>query len=276
MFGIYVLWHDQDGSFQKELLGKKKTPKLYLKVRDYGVVTSLSLNNKYSSPYSLSLLYLKSVEDNSERKREMSFSEAEAEKSSIPTLPLFSIPPIQSPEPSGTLTPPLHSTASVPFRWEEEPGRPRAYPTISKPTISLDLPPRLLLTDAKVAKLPSPTTVLEGPDTFRSFSFRIPPERRRRWSFGEGSSSPERGSFLGSWKRRVLNLSYLKGKREGDGVSFVLSYSSVDGEGEGEGEGESSSSSNGGGTMVKLTRVARSERLSSQARSHFWVSILFL
>lgn len=200
----------------------------------------------------------------------MSFSEAEAEKSSTPTLPLFSIPPIQSPEPPGTLTPPLHSTASVPFRWEEEPGRPRAYPTISKPTTSLDLPPRLLLTDAKVAKLPSPTTVLEGPDTFRSFSFRVPRDRRRRWSFGEDSSSPERGSFLGSWRRRVLNLGYLKGKRQGDGGNFVLSSSSVDGE---EGEGESSTSSNGGGTMVKLTRVARSERLSSQARSHFWATV---
>ncbi|KAJ6679843.1 DUF688 FAMILY PROTEIN [Salix purpurea] len=46
--------------------------------------------------------------------------------------------PRQSPERSGTLTPPLHSSASVPFRWEEEPGKPREHcPTLISRTHGL-------------------------------------------------------------------------------------------------------------------------------------------
>ncbi|XP_039684435.1 uncharacterized protein [Medicago truncatula] len=84
----------------------------------------------------------------------------------IPKLPLFMSPPPMhySPERSGTKTPPLHITASIPFGWEEEPGKPRPCTdlvTFSNPTLvkCLELPPRLFI-DTKV---PSPTTVLDGP-----------------------------------------------------------------------------------------------------------------
>ncbi|KAL8167661.1 hypothetical protein V2J09_009160 [Rumex salicifolius] len=79
-------------------------------------------------------------------------------------------------EPLGLITPPLNPMASVPFQWEEVPGRPRIRPNktlspgpspspISKPKSArfLDVPPRLMtLVDGKVNDLPSPTTVLGG------------------------------------------------------------------------------------------------------------------
>ncbi|XP_058757298.1 uncharacterized protein LOC131630534 isoform X2 [Vicia villosa] len=83
----------------------------------------------------------------------------------IPKLPLLNTLPIMhSPERSGTKTPPFHITVSVPFGWEEEPGKPKACTdivTFSNPTTfkCLELPPRLLV-DTKV---PSPTIVFDGP-----------------------------------------------------------------------------------------------------------------
>ncbi|MCD7448664.1 hypothetical protein HAX54_045312 [Datura stramonium] len=73
-----------------------------------------------------------------------------------------------------TTTPPLHPSVSVPFHWEEAPGKPKS-PTrkYSKTARCLDLPPRLtlLLSEAgKITNTPSPTTVLDGPYVGRSFS----------------------------------------------------------------------------------------------------------
>ncbi|KAL7003625.1 hypothetical protein U1Q18_004776 [Sarracenia purpurea var. burkii] len=128
-------------------------------------------------------------------------------QSSTPKLPLFTLPsqPRESP---GMLTPPLQTLASVPFQWEEAPGKPRvcatATPPSSKPKAArcLDLPPRLL-NEAKITNTPSPTTVLDGPYSGRSLShtlsftfgkasFRSPdgggPSRKQiakeRWNFG--------------------------------------------------------------------------------------------
>ncbi|GFY93507.1 hypothetical protein Acr_08g0019030 [Actinidia rufa] len=91
-------------------------------------------------------------------------TEEEQEPSSTPKLPLLSLPPIKSPERSGTLTPPLYTSASVPFRWEEEPGKPRPgtalllLPTTTTTTTKgLELPPRLQSMDSKwTPKYPPP------------------------------------------------------------------------------------------------------------------------
>ena len=112
---------------------------------------------------------------------------AEEEQRNIPRLPLFNPPPIMhSPERSGMVTPPLYTSASVPFGWEEEPGKPRPCTALVSFTTqkSLELPPRLQLLDdddatklSKVSELPSPTTVLEGPSVCSSChqppSFRV-------------------------------------------------------------------------------------------------------
>ena len=203
-------------------------------------------------------------------------SEAEPELSSIPKLPLFSIPPAPSPEHPGMLTPPYQTSLSVPFRWEEQPGKPR--PCTDLATFSslsdlapkcLELPPRLFLE----TKLASPTTVLEGPyvgrPKFQSSSFRMSSECY-------GSFSPEKGSLgamvlskrgfkakgcFDSWRRRV----FLKGNKEVSGGSYVFpSY--VDREIDNGGVGER--------TEVKMTRIKRGGSFSSltSTRSHLWVS----
>ncbi|XP_052194852.1 uncharacterized protein At4g00950-like [Diospyros lotus] len=165
-------------------------------------------------------------------------SEGEEASSSTPKLPLFSMH-CSSPEPwSGMLTP-LHTSASVPFRWEEEPGKPLSYSTALITTTTtpnptknfcLELPPRLQLQDhhhgssSRMTKTPSPTTVLDGPylgggigirsssSSFRfmgrrhhhihgagSFGCRYDNESPERVQFG-GSKYKGRGFFFGSWR----------------------------------------------------------------------------
>ncbi|PIN17335.1 hypothetical protein CDL12_09993 [Handroanthus impetiginosus] len=106
----------------------------------------------------------------------------EDRKPSLPTLNFAAAAAgtMHSPDhPSGMATPPLHTLASVPFKWEEEPGKPRpctdivALPEPSK--ICLDLPPSRTANKINT-KVPSPTTVLEGPynvgrPKFSSFRF---------------------------------------------------------------------------------------------------------
>ncbi|KAF3439845.1 hypothetical protein FNV43_RR18123 [Rhamnella rubrinervis] len=210
-------------------------------------------------------------------------SEAVPEPSSTPKLPLFSIPPpLQSPERPGMLTPPLHSSVSVPFRWEEEPGKPRPCTalTLSNPVDltpkCLELPPRLLLDTI----LPSPTTVLEGPyvgrSRFHSSSFRFigecygpfSPERGRLGAMVLSKRGiKERGSF-GSWRRRLI-----KGNKEVSGGSYVFP-SSVDREsGDGDGDGGNVEETRGG--KMKTAKIRRGRSLSSISypSSHFWATI---
>ncbi|KAG5538215.1 hypothetical protein RHGRI_018965 [Rhododendron griersonianum] len=166
----------------------------------------------------------------------MGSKEEEAEPIiSTPKRPLLSIQlPVghESPEHSGMLTPPLHTSASVPFRWEEEPGKPRPctalITTTTTQTLShqdphsadtpnyynnkcLELPPRLQsFIDPKMS---SPTTVLDGPYSFplfQSSSFRFTTTRRRERQGSFGSScggSPERGQFGNSINVLLSNKS---------------------------------------------------------------------
>nr|XP_016448238.1 PREDICTED: uncharacterized protein At4g00950-like [Nicotiana tabacum] len=67
-------------------------------------------------------------------------------------------------------TPPIHPSVSIPFQWEEAPGKPiRSTLDQSKVARCLDLPPRLL-NEGKITNTASPTTVLDGPYIGRSFS----------------------------------------------------------------------------------------------------------
>lgn len=107
-------------------------------------------------------------------------------------LPLLISRPGMAPEAPPPLSPP-QNTISVPFKWEEAPGKPRHSHTESEPDNSvkktLELPPRLLfLLDTNVDG-PSPTTVLDGPYVGRAVSFttsyRTP---RGYWNSNFGSS----------------------------------------------------------------------------------------
>ncbi|ESQ54477.1 hypothetical protein EUTSA_v10027290mg [Eutrema salsugineum] len=91
-----------------------------------------------------------------------------------PKLPLFSIPLNRATETPGLATPPVNIAGSVPFLWEEAPGKPRVSDENNPPATKknagegggvvrcLELPPRLTLQLA-AANEPSPTTVLDGP-----------------------------------------------------------------------------------------------------------------
>ncbi|QCD77515.1 uncharacterized protein At4g00950 [Vigna unguiculata] len=175
-------------------------------------------------------------------------SESEEQKK-IGRLALFSIPRMASPERSGMATPPLHTSAAVPFRWEEQPGKPRpcsALIPFSNPADilpkSLELPPRLLI--------PSPYVTS---NTFRSPSFTIAA------SNCYGSDTKVLGAMVlskagdfkdslwfGSWKKKPFKLR----KREVTGASHVF---------------PSSSSSS--------TDFKDTETISSIKRSGVWTSI---
>ncbi|XWS61343.1 hypothetical protein CRYUN_Cryun07bG0118200 [Craigia yunnanensis] len=194
-------------------------------------------------------------------------SEAECETTPTSKLSLYSFPS-KTKEPSGMITPPIHTSASIPFQWEEAPGKPRPCPSISDTTSQskpktarcLELPPRLLA-ESKVANMPSPTTVFNKPDAARFVSYTL--------SFRKGGSfrSPDNKRMN---KEKVMSGSsrwgsFRKAGRVVQG-SFDFSTPVVDG-------GDSNGS--GGGAQVKITRARRKGSLLSlsQARSHVLTSI---
>ncbi|XP_042480572.1 uncharacterized protein At4g00950-like [Macadamia integrifolia] len=137
-------------------------------------------------------------------------------------LSLFSLPiPQQSQDPPGMLTPPFKSPASVPFLWEEAPGKPLLTSNSSSSSAiarCLELPPRLQLMESFNNNTPSPTTVLDGPYVGRSSSFtsssfgRDPPPLLRYFRRGTGSPDDsdgvlQVGSLLHSKKRDVISSS---------------------------------------------------------------------
>ncbi|KAL9234558.1 hypothetical protein vseg_009416 [Gypsophila vaccaria] len=223
-------------------------------------------------------------------------SEAKPEPYSTPLqLQLTSLPNLKSIQHfSGALTP-LHTSASVPFSWEQEPGKPLPCLTLALPSSrpddfikSLDLPPRLL-NDVKFTQTPSPTTVLEGPynvlgrSILGSSSFRF--LRKQQKSFDGESSfvgsrgcSPDRGllstvvvgekkdkGLFGNWKKKGGSKSEICKSDAHDG-SLLFSSFSEDGIGGGICDG---------GATVTVGRVHRKRKQLglSQSKSHFWATI---
>ena len=200
--------------------------------------------------------------------------------SSSPQLPLFSASPKLSAEPSGLSTPPLQTSASVPFLWEQEPGKPlpcTALITLPTHNKCLDLPPRLQPTEHSrlITKTPSPTTVLDGPyNVISSASFRLFSSSKRHDSF-HTPFGPERlhmgrkGLFGNSWGQRYKSFK-LKGSKEeiGSEASSVFSLS-LD-----EKEDENESDVNRTSAKVKRPKFRRRGSFStlSHVKSHFWVS----
>ncbi|KAL6123113.1 hypothetical protein ACLB2K_075636 [Fragaria x ananassa] len=181
------------------------------------------------------------------------------EASPIRKLALFSLPS-QPPEPPGMLTPPLLTSVSVPFRWEEAPGKPRHSGEGAEPKAkcarSLELPPRMLVgsSEAKVTNMSSPTTVLDGPEVGRTLSFSYA-LRSPSKEFKSGGGDGGNGRF-GS-KRWA---GFRKNKEAGEGG---FDFFSTD-------EG-------GDWTKVKITRVRRKASFfnngAHHSRSHMWASI---
>ncbi|GFQ00568.1 hypothetical protein PHJA_002200700 [Phtheirospermum japonicum] len=158
----------------------------------------------------------------------------EKDEISFPTLkfPFLPLPAgnMHSPDhPSDHPSPPLQTLASVPFKWEEQPGKPRPCTDI----IPLPGPGPMVLLDpcSKITKMPSPTAVLDGPYTvarpkFSSFRFL-------RESFDSSSSESPYYSSLdvllgnrnggGQKGRRGFFGRFKGGKKEVDEGSFGFS-----------------------------------------------------
>ncbi|KAJ8444697.1 hypothetical protein Cgig2_030371 [Carnegiea gigantea] len=207
----------------------------------------------------------------------------EEREGSIPTssLPLFSLPALRN------LSSPLHTHASVPFRWEEQPGKPRPSTALALPSTAitaipkfLDLPPRLLFAEAKLTtKTPSPTTVLEGPNNSvgRSIPFgllrkgQLPSHKAPEGGF-LGTVVPgnkkDKGLF-GPWRKKKGGSSIKSSSTESEVHGGNLIFSSVSDDG--------TAGCNGAATMTVAT-VSGKRGVSgvSQAKSHFWVMIKLL
>ncbi|GMJ13607.1 hypothetical protein like AT5G53030 [Hibiscus trionum] len=186
---------------------------------------------------------------------------------STPKLSLYSFPSKRK-EPSEMITPPIHASVSIPFQWEEAPGKPRrpyrstenetdTSSSQPKPNVArcLQLPPRLLA-ESKVANMPSPTTVLDGPDACR---------------FGSKSNtlSFRKVESLGSLDNKRVNKETVKFGSSRWG-SFRKAGRVVQGS-----LGFSTPVADGGDVEVKITRVRKKASFLnlSQPRSHVLASI---
>ncbi|KAG8363244.1 hypothetical protein BUALT_Bualt19G0002000 [Buddleja alternifolia] len=164
----------------------------------------------------------------------------------FPFLPIPAAATMRSPDhpySSGMATPPLQTLASVPFKWEEEPGKPRpCTDIIALPAKRLELelphpPCRMEPTPANI-RMPSPNAVLDGPYSNivggrpKFYSFRL-----FKGSFDSSSSdqSPDESSdvlfgkkMMSSQKRRRYWFLKLKKKSTDGGGSFGSSHTTDD------------------------------------------------
>ncbi|KAL6560299.1 hypothetical protein OROGR_003858 [Orobanche gracilis] len=166
----------------------------------------------------------------------------------FPFLPLPVAAVLSPDHPSGISTPPLQTSASVPFKWEEQPGKPRPctdimpLPEPGHAKILGPPPPcRMLPADPgkrnpKMHSPRTPTTVLDGPNTagrykFSSFRFFF-----RESSDGSSSGSPHSsadhispGNRSGGREKRGFSVRGLmrfeNGSKDADGGSFGFSVS---------------------------------------------------
>ncbi|RRT43951.1 hypothetical protein B296_00052976 [Ensete ventricosum] len=201
-----------------------------------------------------------------------------------PKLSLSSVPG-QRMKPLGTATPPPRVLVSVPFMWEEVPGKPRKQQTTGghgmMPGVvrSLDLPPRMVaaMIELKSNKTLSPTTVLDGPE---HASRHVPLGSCYSFSFGEGRTVVT----VGGKKKGVVRFwgrkSGRKTMRDGTWEMSVegleekdvtcSSMSSSPSRKKHGGEHEEDGNVEG---RIRITRLRRNKSLAIVSTSHLWVSL---
>ncbi|XP_054799082.1 uncharacterized protein At4g00950-like [Prosopis cineraria] len=180
---------------------------------------------------------------------------------SPPKLSMFISRPIEPPE--AAPLPPPPTTVSIPFQWEEAPGKPRPCHTQSEPDRcgrrALELPPRLVFPEAKVPNVLSPTTVLDGPYVGRAMSFTTSYRSPRmvgkdHWN-GNFGSSRWTGSRKNTRQQFGGSIDFSNGSTFWDDRGFEASTTA----------------------KAKIAKVGRRGSLfslsHSQSRSHLWASI---
>lgn len=192
--------------------------------------------------------------------------------SELPKLPLLAITAMESPDRSGMQTPPIRSSVSVPFRWEEEPGKPRfcfTTPNSKESTAQrkcLELPPRLLLMEPKIPKLPPPITAHRPKGMFQNQccgSFRF--DKRQLGAM----VLRKRGVLMEKeWFCWLGNRSFGRRGQLGSACGSVFP-SSLE-----KGSGSESETEGGSSSRMKLAQTHTEGSFSSclvQAKTEFWV-----
>ncbi|KAK4379179.1 hypothetical protein RND71_001041 [Anisodus tanguticus] len=191
---------------------------------------------------------------------------------------------VNTPEDLGMSTP-LHSSASIPFSWEEKPGKPHPCTDIiplpnnnifNEPKLCLEPPPRLYnyYMESTSKTTSSPTTVLDGPyitSKPKFSSFRLLRDRRRRQGSFDSSASSETGrlSAFVVGKKKVENKSWWRRpivkSKTGDETSFGFP-SSID---------STDCVSLFDERTMKMETLGRSGSFSghSQTKTHIWATI---
>ncbi|XP_059301552.1 uncharacterized protein At4g00950-like isoform X1 [Lycium ferocissimum] len=196
----------------------------------------------------------------------------EQSNSSTPKLPLFSAPPAMtkyySPQHSGILTPPLNTLASVPFKWEAQPGKPKPCTDLiisifndNQPKCLEPPPARLYYLEN--TKMPSPTTVLNGPYNNNKCTSLERGQLGTLVLYNKNKNKVRKSR--GYWWQRFVKRKGTGGniRKEAGGVgrgSFVFSCSSVDSTG---------SDESGHNPSVKMATLKRNAR----SHSHILASI---
>ncbi|KAJ4875725.1 Uncharacterized protein Rs2_40743 [Raphanus sativus] len=218
----------------------------------------------------------------------MGFTKDQDRFCSTPKLPLFSYPTNMPYETPGLATPPVNIGGSVPFLWEEAPGKPKARSSVRKPprsnrtgekrgaVRSLDLPPRLLLRPEEPCKSftadePSPTTVLDGPHDLRRRALSLPRSayvvRKLR---GVPAPAPAKEKRLFGSSRWG---SFEKCREASEGIFDFSRFRDGGCDYRRDWTGGGSDFSGDGGTKVKLFRLKRKGNLfnlSHATKSEFW------
>ncbi|KAF8015297.1 hypothetical protein BT93_H0949 [Corymbia citriodora subsp. variegata] len=207
-------------------------------------------------------------------------SEKEDHRRSTPKLSLLSLPNHRR-DPSDMPDPPLQTSISIPFEWEELPGKPKRAGDQPKPSAvagppCLEPPPRLW-DEAKYTNTPSPTSVLDGPCVGRrsshTFSFRKiggsfrSPEKRGK------KEVKERVSIFGS-----MRWGKLRGKVDDDegisGFSSSFRGATSGGDGDGDCNGDGNGDGDGGDCYSHADARRRAAFTGlSQSKSHLWATL---
>ncbi|KAG1367667.1 hypothetical protein COCNU_14G001350 [Cocos nucifera] len=208
--------------------------------------------------------------------------------STPPKLNLYSLPS-QRREPAGMATPPVRVPVSVPFSWEEAPGKPRKEPGLGDPRPSpspvwhrgLDLPPRMVLEEMRSNNNLSSIAVHDGPyvlgraatcSAFSSGENPVKTKERGVWFWRRVKERKVRRD--GNWE---MSFKGLRGF-----ISPSLSSSSQSsagssiGDGVGNEEEEEEEEEAKHDRKVRITRFRRTKSLasvSSHATSHLWAGI---
>ncbi|KAL6495594.1 hypothetical protein OROGR_030157 [Orobanche gracilis] len=191
--------------------------------------------------------------------------------------------------PSGISTPPLQPAASVPFKWEQEPGKPRTGTHATTPpesAICLEPPPcRLQFAAAStdpatgITERPSPSSILEGPydynigrPRFSSSRFLIRDGQDSSGSYSVADTEipiPREGALLAGRRKSKGSRRGLFGKfKDGSGGSFEFSSRSCDSSID-----ESWRRMENSGGKKKMRRRASFSGASHAKSSHIWATI---